>query len=56
MANADTNYVEFSLSEIENDSGKSYYVGTIGQQGGEGAWSYVFQIISFLMDCHLHQT
>ena len=43
MVNPDSNDVEFSLSDIENSSGRNFYVGTIGSKGNEAAWSYSFK-------------
>lgn len=43
-ANPDRNWVEFSISDFENSTGKYFVVGTIGTQSKEGAWSYAFSI------------
>lgn len=43
MANVDTNYVEFSLSDVTSSSGQNFYnVGTIGEQLQEAAWGILF--------------
>jgi len=43
MSNRETNWVEFSLSDVTSSSGQNFYnVGTIGEQLQEAAWGILF--------------